>query len=297
MSGLTLFQLVLNGCALGAAYALIALGFVIVINAVGAVNFAAGDLVMAGGFLAIALAPLIGDGAGLPGLLLLPLVMVLMGLAGVLFAHIAYFPLKDRPRVAVFVSTIAIGLTLQHLVNALFGAAPRAGPPLIAGDLAALAGLALSQQQITVLVTAALAIAATGLFLSRTQTGRRMRAVAQDPEMAAAIGIKPKRMIALSFAIAVALAGGAGLLLSNQFFVSPSDGGLFMLKAYIAVTIGGWGRLDGAVLGALLIGLFETLVAAFTSYLVAEALLYVLLLAILAVRPGGLLTERTRARV
>lgn len=295
MSPFDLLQILLNGLALGSAYALIALGFVVVINAVGAVNFAQGELVMAGGFLSIALAPLIGDGFGLPGLLLLPLVMLLMGAAGILFAHLAYFPLRGRPQGAVFVSTIAIGLTLQHLANALFGAAPRAGPPLIATGMDTVAGL--SVQQIAIIASAAFTISATGLFLARTQTGRRMRAVAQDPEMAAAIGIRPKRMIALSFALAVALAGGAGLLLSNQFFVSPNDGGLFMLKAYIAVTIGGWGRLDGAVLGALLIGLFETLVAAFTSYLVAEALLYGILLAILAFRPTGLLPERARARV
>jgi branched-chain amino acid transport system permease protein len=297
MTSLALAQILLNGLALGAAYALIALGFVIVINAVGAVNFAQGELVMAGGFAAIALATLVGDAAGLPGLLLLPLVMLLMGGLGVGFAHLAYFPLRKRPQVAVFVSTIAIGLVLQHLANAVFGAAPRVGPPLIAGDGPVVGGLTLSLQQLGGLGSAALLVSATGLFLGRTQTGRRMRAVAQDPEMAAAIGIRPARMVTLSFALAVALAGAAGLLLSNQFFVSPNDGGLFMLKAYIAVTIGGWGRLDGAVLGALLIGLFETLVAAFTSYLVAEALLYGVLLAMLAFRPSGLLPERARSRV
>lgn len=297
MTALALAQILLNGLALGAAYALIALGFVIIINAVGAVNFAQGDLVMAGGFVAIALAPMLGDAGGGPGLLLLPLVMLLMGGFGVGVAHLAYFPLRGRPQVAVFVSTIAIGLILQHLANALFGAAPRAGPPLIGGGGPTIGSLTLSSQQIAVLVSAAALVSATGLLLGHTQLGRRMRAVAQDPEMAAAIGIRPKRMIGISFALAVALAGTAGLLLANQFFVSPSDGGLFMLKAYIAVTIGGWGRLDGAVLGALLIGLFETIVASFTSYLMAEALLYGVLLAMLALRPEGLLPERARSRV
>ena len=297
MSAIALTQILLNGLALGAAYALIALGFVIVLNAAGAVNFAQGELVMAGGFAAIALAPLIGEATALPGLFLLPLVMALMGLIGAGFAWIAYFPVHKRHQVAVFVSTIAAGLVLQHLANALFGAAPRAGPPLIAGDSLTTGALSISLQQIAVMICAAVLISGTGLFLGRTQTGRHMRAVAQDPEMAAAIGIRPKRMITLSFALAIALAGAAGLLLSNQFFVSPNDGGLFMLKAYIAVTIGGWGRLDGAVIGALLIGLFETLVAAFASYLVAEALLYALLLIMLLFRPSGLLPERARARV
>ena len=199
--------------------------------------------------------------------------------------------------VAVFVSTIAAGLVLQHSANALFGAAPRTGPPLIAGDVMTIGSLSISLQQGAVIACATMLVFGTGLFLGRTQTGRHMRAVAQDSEMAAAIGIRPKRIILLSFALAIALAGAAGLLLSNQFFVSPNDGGLFMLKAYIAVTIGGWGRLDGAVIGALLIGIFETLVAALASYLVAEALLYGLLLVMLVLRPSGLLPERARARV
>ena len=297
MSAIALIQILVNGLALGAAYALIALGFVIVLNAAGAVNFAQGELVRAGGFAAIALAPLISEATALPGLFLLPLVMGFMGLVGVGFAWLAYFPVRKRHQVAVFVSTIAAGLVLQHSANALFGAAPRAGPPLIAGEPMVIGGLSISLQQGAVTACATLLVFGTGLFLGRTQTGRHMRAVAQDPEMAAAIGIRPKRIITLSFALAIALAGAAGLLLSNQFFVSPNDGGLFMLKAYIAVTIGGWGRLDGAVIGALLIGIFETLIAALTSYLVAEALLYGLLLVMLVLRPSGLLPERARARV
>lgn len=297
MTGFALAQLLLNGLALGAAYALVAIGFVIVINAVGAVNFAQGECVMAGGLCAVALAAVFGPDMPFPGLLLLPLVLLAMAALGLVLSLVAYFPLRRRPPVAVFVSTIAAGLILQHLANALFGAAPRAGPPLIAAESLSFAGVTLSLQQIAVLGAAGALMAGTSLLLGRTQTGRRMRAVAQDPEMAAALGIRPERMIALSFALAVALAGAAGLLLSNQFFVSPNDGGLFMLKAYIAVTIGGWGRLDGAALGALLIGLFEVLVASLASYLVAEALLYVALLAILALRPAGLLPEKARSRV
>ena len=199
MSAIALIQILVNGLALGAAYApLIALGFVIVLNAAGAVNFAQGELVMAGGFVAIALAPLIGEATALPGLFLLPLVMGFMGLVGVGFAWLAYFPVRKRHQVAVFVSTIMAGLVLQHSANALFGAAPRAGPPLIAGEPMVIGGLSISLQQGAVIACATLLVFGTGLFLGRTQTGRHMRAVAQDPEMAAAIGIRPKRIITLS---------------------------------------------------------------------------------------------------
>jgi branched-chain amino acid transport system permease protein len=293
-------QLLVNGIALGAAYALIALGFVLVINAVGAVNFAQGDLVMAGGFAAVILAETLsagfGDAVPALGLLVLPLTMLVMAGLGLLFSALAYAPLRGRPPVSIFISTIAVGLILHHAANAGFGPEPRIGPALLQADTLRFGSVVLSVQQIAVIGAAGLLIAGTGALLSRTQLGRRLRAVAQDPEIAEAMGINGARCVALTFMLAVALAGAAGALLSNQFFVAPGDGGLFMLKAYIAVTLGGWGRLDGAALAALLIGVFEVMMAAYVSYVAAEALLYGGLLLLLFFRPSGLLGETIQRR-
>ncbi len=282
-----ILQLLLNGLALGAAYALAALGFVLVLNASRAVNFAQGDLVMAGGFVAVAL----GSWLPLPGILLLPAVLALMALLGLAVGLVAYVPLKDRPPTSIFISTIAIGVILQQGANSLFGGAPQAGPPLVGGGAIAAGDLVLSRQSVAIVAVAALLVLLLHLLLTRTQAGRRMRAAAQDPEMARAMGIEVTGTALTSFALAAALAGAAGLLLANQYFVTPTAGGDLMLKAYIAVVIGGWGRLGGAVLGALLIALFEVGVAAAVSYPVAEALLYAALLAVLALRPQGLLGE------
>lgn len=287
MTGELLAQLVLNGLALGAAYGLVALGFVLVLNATGAVNFAAGDLVMAGGFVAVALASLLP----LPGVLLLPLVALAMGGVGWLVGQIAYRPLAARPPVAIFISTIAIGILLQNGANALFGPVPRQGPALAGEGALQLADLAVSRQQLAILITAVLLGLALGWLFRRTTLGYRLRAAAEDPETARAIGIRVGRMTALSFAMGGALAGLAGLLLSHSFFITPSDGGAYMLKAYIAVVIGGWGRLGGAAAGAVLVGLFETVVSGLVSHLVAEALLYGAVLLILAWRPEGLFGE------
>ncbi len=287
MDALTLVQLLLNAAALGAAYALVALGFVLVINATSAVNFAHGDLVMAGGFLAVALAGALPA----PGIVLLPLVAALMAILGLALSATAYLPLRNRPPVAVFISTIAVGVMLQNGANAIFGAAPRGGPPLAGDGALQLGGLVLDRQSAAVIVTAAILLAATQFLLTFTQLGKRMRATAQDPEMARALGIRTGRMIALTFALAAALAGTAGLLLGNRYFVTPAEGGSLMLKAYIAVVIGGWGRIGGALIGALLIALFESVVAAFLSQPVAEAALYAVLLIVLFVRPGGILGE------
>ena len=288
-------QLLFNGLALGAAYALVALGFVLILNATSAVNFAQGDLVMAGGYAAVALAAL-APGGELPGLLLLPVVMVVMAVLGLLFSLVAFFPLRNRPPVAVFISTIAVGVILQSGANGIFGAAPRAAPALVVGGNLEIAGLVVSRQSLAILLVAAGLVLLIQLLLSKTQFGRRLRATAQDPDMARALGIPVPIMIGASFALAAALAGAAGLLLANQFFVTPTAGINLMIKAYIAVTIGGWGNVRGAVAGAVLIALFEVFVGTLISTTIAEAALYLTLLAILLVRPQGLFGETAGRR-
>ncbi len=287
-----LLQLVVNAVALGSAYGLVALGFVLVLNATGAVNFAQGDLVTAGGFLAVALAGLLP----LPGIALLPLTMALMALLGLAVSALAYWPLRDRPPVSVFISTIALGIVIQNGLNGLFGAEPRSAPPLISGGQFEAFGLALSHQSLAIMAVAALLVGGVHLLLARSQLGRMLRATAQDRQVAEALGIPVGAMVALTFALAAALSGAAGLLLANQFFMTPTDGGNFIVKAYIAVVIGGWGRIGGALAGAMLVALFETVVAAWLDYAVATGLLYGALLSILAVRPQGLFGEMAGRR-
>jgi branched-chain amino acid transport system permease protein len=289
---MTALQLAADALALGAAYALVAAGFVLALNASRAVNFAHGDTVMAGGFLAVALAGWLPA----PGLLLLPLVVALMALLGAALAALAYFPLRNRPAVSVFVSTIAVGIVLQNAATAWFGAAPRAGPSLLGGGMVDLGVALLPRQAVATIAAAGAVYLGLHALLALTQFGRRLRAAAQDPAMAEALGIPVAGMTLMSFALAASLAGAAGLLVSNSFFVTPTEGGNFMLKAYVAAVIGGWGRLHGAALGALLIGVFETSVAAVASQVAAEALLYAALLSILLLRPSGLFGEAAGSR-
>lgn len=280
-------QLALSGIALGAAYALIALGFVLVLNATRAVNFAQGDLVVTGGFIGAALASQLP----LPGYALLPVVMLAMAGIGLCVSALAYWPIRSRPPVAVFTTTIAVGIILQNGLNGVFGPEPRGAPPLFAGSNLDIYGLAVSRQSLAIIGAAALLIAGQLFLTNYTQLGRAMRATAQDRDMAAAIGIPVARMVAFIFAASAALGGAAGLLLANQFFVTPTDGTNLIIKAYIAVVIGGWGRIGGALAGAMLIALFETVISAWIDYTVATGLLYAVVLAILLVRPSGLFGE------
>lgn len=289
-------QLALNALALGAAYAMVALGFVLVLNATTAVNFGHGDTVVVGGFLAVTLATLIPGDLAVPGLVLLPAILALMALFGVVMSWLVYLPIRDRPPVTTFITTIAFGIIVANGINAVFGGAPRSAPTLIGGGGFTAGEMFLSRQSVAIIAVSALLIAGLSLLLNRTQLGRQLRACAQDPEMAQAVGIRLTRMTMITFALAAALAGAAGLLLANQFFVTPSDGGVLILKAYIAVTIGGWGSLRGAVAGAMLIAAFEVAVASQFSQPLAEGLLYVTLFVVLFFRPQGLFGETVSQR-
>jgi branched-chain amino acid transport system permease protein len=269
------------------AYALVALGFVLALNASGAVNFAHGDLVVLGGAVAV----VAGLWTGLPGPLLLPLVALALGAAGVVAARVAILPLAARPPEATFVATIALAAIIEQGLTVTMGAAPRTAPSLLGSGSFDVAGLVLGRQPFAIVVVGAALVAAVWFLLERTQTGRRMRAVSSDRHMARAVGIPVSRYIILSLALAGALAGVAGLLLGHQFLVAPTQGAGHMLKAYIAVALGGWGSVPGALLAALGIGAFETFISAGFGDAWASAALYISVLVVLAVRPQGLFGE------
>lgn len=291
-----LVQITLNALALGAAYALVAIGFVLVLNATTAVNFAHGEGVVAGGFAAVALAVLLPPDIGISGLLLLPGVLVVTAILGLLIGALAYLPIRKRPPVTVFVTTIAVGIIIANGLNATFGAAPRTAPALIGAGSFEILGAGISRQSLAIIAIALVLISGLALVLQRTQLGRQFRACAQDPEMARALGIRLTRITMIGFALGTAFAGAAGLLLAHQFFISPSDGGTLILKAYIAVVIGGWGSLRGAAAGAMLIAVFEVAVATLSSQPLAEGLLYIAVLLVLFVRPQGIFGEPQQVR-
>ena len=169
--------------------------------------------------------------------------------------------------------------------------------PLFTSGVWEIGALIISKQAIAVVGTAATLMAIQYYVVERTQFGRRLRATAQNRNMAAALGIPVRRMIAITFAAGAALAGAAGLLLGNQFLVHPIGGVNLIITAYIAAVIGGWGSLTGAVLGAMLIALFQVIVSAYVSYTAATAMLYLVVLLVLFFRPQGLLGQGEQRRV
>ncbi len=290
---MTFVQLAINGVALGAAYALVALGFVFIVNATSAVNFAHGDLVMAGGYVAVGL----GSLASWPMIVMLPLVAAIMFGVGIAVALVAYFPLINRPPATVFISTLLCGIVLQNLFLVLFGPQARAAPPLLKSGTVHLGAITISIQALGTLAVAAALIGLQYLIFARTQVGRRLRATAQDRQMAQAIGIRASAVIACTFGAGTALAGVAGALLANQFFVYPTGGISLSVYAYMAVVVVGWGSIAGAVLGAMMISIFQVVVSAYVSYAVATGLLYLVLLLVFFFRPQGIFGELVQRRV
>jgi len=218
-------------------------------------------------------------------------VALALGAAGIIAARVAILPLAARPPEATFVATIALAAIIEHGLTVTLGAAPRTAPALVGSGSFDIAGLALGRQPLAIVVVGGILVASVWFLLERTQTGRRMRAVSSDRHMARAVGIPVGHYVMLSLALAGALAGIAGFLLGHQFLVAPTQGAGHMLKAYIAVAIGGWGSVPGALLGALGIGFFETFVSAGFGDAWASAALYVGVLVVLAIRPQGLFGE------
>lgn len=302
-------QLVLNTLSLGAAYSLLAIGFVLVLNATGAVNLAHGSFVVVGGFMAASL----GSAFKIPGVFILPFVLAGMVVIGGILSLIAYYPLRNRPAVSVFISTISMGAILETGTRLLFGPSPRVGPPILSSGFFQLGAITLSVQSLSMIVLAVLLVTAQYLILSRTVLGKRLRAVAQDREMAMALGMNVNVMIVVTFAIAAALAGAAGLMFANTFFITPGDGESYVIKTYVAATMGGWGSLRGAVAGALIVAAFEVLIPSVPVLLpeltaggpalgvlfsstASTICLYIAFLVVLFFRPQGLFGEAVQQR-
>jgi branched-chain amino acid transport system permease protein len=286
-------QLLISGISMGSIYALVALSMAILVSAVNVVNFAAGDFVMLGAFLIVTTAamwhfpyPLAVIGA-----------IVLMGALGYVFYRLAYYPLRRRGFLPVIISTVACSIAFQNIAQLIWGAEPLSADPPLGIVLIKVGDLFIQPQHVFILIITAIALVIQYLLFERLPIGRRLRAVAQDPETAALMGIPVQLMVAITFMWSTALGGLSGVLFAPVFFVSTNMGMMVGLKAFAALVIGGWGSITGAILGGLLVGVSETLLAAYVSSVYKDAFVFLILILFLVVRPHGLMGERTLERV
>jgi branched-chain amino acid transport system permease protein len=286
-------QLLVSGLTMGAIYALIALGLLQIFNAVRIVNFGQGQLLMIGAFLGLSGM----SQAQLPVWLAYLLTFAAMAVIGLVFMLVSYYPLRGKPFYLVILTTTAMGIILENLALIVWGPLPQSVPSPFGSAQVELFGIAILQHVLFVFATTAVLLAAQWWFLTRTRTGRMMQATSQDMEMARLVGVRVRYTIALAFVLGAVLAGAGGLLVAPMFLADPSMGGPLGLKSFVVSVIGGFGNLPGAVIGGLLLGVVETLAAAYISSDFRDAYAFLLMIVMLFVRPRGLFGEKISERV
>ena len=278
-----LIQAVLNGFGLAVVYILVALGLTLIFSILEVINFAHGEFYMLGGFAAYYLSAV----GGLNYVATLVLAMLLVGLAGVVAERLVFRHLRGKTLNA-FIVSLGLLWVLQATAQLSFGVLDKSVPSAVSG-IVRVGGVIVSRERLFVILTAVALITGLYLFLKFTRTGQAMRAVAQDADAAALQGVNIELASALGFGIGCALAGAAGALLAPIFAVSPTMGALPVVKAFIIIIVGGMGSLPGAVLGGLLLGAVEGVGTLFMSSAAVNILGFLMVIAILLLRPRGLL--------
>lgn len=291
-------QTLMNGITLGSVYALIALGYSMVYGILRLLNFAHGDLYMVGAYLGFGVQSLFL--VEMSTLLPVAVVIVLMfvvamvgaGLVSIVVERFAYRPLRAAPRLAPLISALGVSFILQNLVQIIAGARPLSyGSDLIAADQALVFGdLHIHLARLLVIGVALLLMVALTCFVQWTRLGRAMRAVSIDLDAAAMMGVNVNQVIALTFLLGAILAGAGGVLVGIVFLnVRHTMGFLAGLKGFTAAVIGGIGSIPGAALGGLTLGIVEAFTTVYLSATFNDAIVFLLLLAVLLVRPSGFL--------
>lgn len=275
-------QLVLSGLSVGSIYAIVALSLAIPFKASRVLNFAQGELVTLGAYIALVL-----SSYGLPYPVVVPATLVIAAIFGVLIERLFIRPIVGAPEFTLVIATFAIGLIIRALIrihwqdNVFFLPAPYAGPALAVG------ALRVNPSYLVIVTSTAGLVTLLILFFQQTRLGKAMRAVAFNQTAARLMGINVGRVFSLAWALSAAIGAAAGLLLAPVAGINPELGHL-IVKALVAAVIGGFGSLGGAVFGGLVLGILETYAGALFGAALKEIIPFAILIAFLLVRPEGL---------
>jgi branched-chain amino acid transport system permease protein len=292
---------------LGATYGLIALGYTMVYGIIQLINFAHGEIFMVGAFGGLTVyrywlpeAWASNVWVALPAVLLVAMVVAVT--VAVLMERLAYRPLRNAPRLAPLITAIGVSIFLQEAVRLFYpdGKRQQAFPQLVSSGTFDVAGVTVPWVSVFVVVVAVALMIGLQVFVKRTKTGKAMRATSQDPESAKLMGIDIDRVIVITFVIGAALAAVAGVMQGMRFAqIDFRIGFIAGLKAFTAAVLGGIGNITGAVLGGFLLGIVEALATQYVPHGSSwkDVWAFVVLIAVLVVRPGGLLGERVATRV
>ena len=301
-------QQVINGLVLGSMYALIALGYTMVYGIINLINFAHGEVLMVAALTSWSVIGLMQESMpGLPGWLMLLIALVIASVVSACLnftiEKIAYRPLRNSPKLAPLIT--AMSILLQTLAMIIWKPNYKPYPTLLPSTPFHVGGAVISSTQIMILGVTAISLAVLMWIVNATKLGRAMRATAENPRVAALMGVKPDVVISATFVIGAILAAIAGVMFaSNYGTVHHSMGFLPGLKAFTAAVFGGIGNLTGAVIGGILLGLIESIGSGYIGALTggvlgshyADIFAFIVLIFVLTLRPSGLMGERVADR-
>ena len=293
---MTLFlSYLINGISLGSVYAIIALGYTMVYGIAKMLNFAHGDVIMVGAYIAFCATQY----AGLPAFVAVLLAMLVCTLLGVTIEGLAYKPLRQAPGLAVLITAIGMSYLLQNSALLIWGATPKSFPSVVSFSPVSLFDgrvKVTGETIMTILANIVIMIALTQ-FTGRTKMGKAMRAVSEDKGAAELMGINVNATISVTFAIGSALAAVAGVLLCSAYpNLMPTTGSMPGIKAFTAAVFGGIGSIPGAMVGGILLGVIEILGKAYISTELGDAIVFVLII-VLLFKPSGLFGKNVREKV
>ena len=293
---MTFLSYFISGLALGSVYAIIALGYTMVYGIAKMLNFAHGDIIMAGGYVAFYACTKFN----FPWWLCIVASVLSCIVIGVLVERLAYKPLRTASSLSVLITAIGVSYFLQNSAQLLFGSDTKIFPSLLTeGSLKLFDGqLTISYLTIITIISCLLIMVCLTLFINKTKTGKAMRACAEDKGAAQLMGINIDTTISITFAIGSGLAAIASVLLCSTYpSLSPTLGSMPGIKAFTAAVFGGIGSIPGALLGGLLLGIIENLTKAYISTQLSDAIVFAVLIVVLLIKPAGLLGKKEVEKV
>ncbi len=289
-------QYLINGISIGSVYAIIALGYTMVYGIAKMLNFAHGDVIMVGAYMSFCATNYLG----LPAIAGIALAMVVCTTLGILIEGLAYKPLRGASSLAVLITAIGVSYFLQNAALLMFGSAQKTFTSIVTFAPVKLfdGQLTINGEVIVTILASVVIMVGLTLFTGKTKMGKAMRAVSEDRAAAQLMGINVNRTISMTFAIGSCLAAIAGVLLcSTVSTLQPTTGSMPGIRAFTAAVFGGIGSIPGAMLGGILLGIIETMTKAYLSTQFSDAIVFLVLILVLLVRPAGLLGKVVQEKV
>ena len=284
------FSYLINGISLGSVYALIALGYTMVYGIAKMLNFAHGDVIMIGSYVVY----FAFGASGLNPVLSIVLSMIVCTILGVVIERLAYRPLREAPSLAVLITAIGVSYLLQQVAQLSWSSNPKSFTSVVSG----MKPVSLFGGQLTISAETIVTMVVLMWFVNYTPAGHAMLAVSEDRGAAQLMGVNVNGTISLTFAIGSALAAIAGALLCSSYpTLQPTTGAMPGIKAFVAAVFGGIGSIPGAFVGGILLGIIENLSKAYISTQLSDAIVFLVLVVVLIVKPTGLLGKKVNVKV